>query len=91
MGNKNKNGSKIRIVTDHPRNVEYTFIDDGSPKLNAPSDNGLSRESKRKEEKDISYSVRRHSELKSTTDSLGFKSSKLTKAQSKQNQSPVYE
>jgi hypothetical protein len=86
MGNKNKNGNKIRIITDKPRNVEYTFIDDGSPKLNAPSDNGLSRESKRKDEKDIS--VRRHSD---TTNSLRFKSSKLTKAQSKQNHSPVYE
>jgi hypothetical protein len=32
MGNKNKNGNKIRIITDKPRNIEYTFIDDGSPK-----------------------------------------------------------
>jgi hypothetical protein len=55
----------------------------------APSDNGLSRESKRKEEKGIS--VRRHSELKNTKNSLRFKSSKLTKAQSKQSHSPVYE
>jgi hypothetical protein len=54
MGNKNKNGNNIRIIADKPRNVEYTFIDDVSPKINATSDNKES-----KEKKDISYSVRR--------------------------------
>jgi hypothetical protein len=49
-------------------------------------------ESKRKEENDISYAVRRQSnKLKNTTNSLRFKTSKRTKAQSKQNHSPVYE
>jgi len=105
MGNKNKNGKEIRIVTDKPTNIDYTFIDDGSLKLKPTSDqdpngsnvcvnnnNNLPRESKRKEENDISYSVRRHSDkLKYTTNNLRFKSSKRTKAQSKQNHSPVYE
>jgi hypothetical protein len=85
MGNKNKNGNNIRIIADTPGN---TFVDDGSLKLNATSDNDLSRESKRKQDKDISYSVRRHSD---TTNGLRFKSSKLTKALSKQSHSPVYE
>jgi hypothetical protein len=89
MGNKNKNGNNIRIIADTPGN---TFVDDGSLKLNATSDNDLSKESKRKQDKDISYSVRRHStKLKSTTDSPRFKSGKITKAQSKQNHSAVYE
>lgn len=88
MGNKNKKGNKVRLIRDEPRNVEYTFIDDGSLKLNASSDNDPSRESTRKQEKDISYSIRRHSDA---TNSLRFKSSKLTKARSKQGHSPVYE
>ncbi|MGB6628468.1 MAG: hypothetical protein WCF03_18250 [Nitrososphaeraceae archaeon] len=107
MGNKNKNGKEIRIITDKPTNVDYTFIDDGSLKLNATTsnqdsngsyvyvnnnNNGLSKESKRKEEDDIAYSVRMRSDkLKNTTDILRFKSNKRTKAQSKQNHSPVYE
>jgi hypothetical protein len=41
MGNKNKNGKEIRIITDKPTNVDYTFIDEGSLKLNATtSDQG---------------------------------------------------
>ena len=104
MGNKNKNGKEIRIVTNKPTNIDYTFIDDSSLKLKPISErdpngsnvyvnnNNLPRESKRKEENDISYSVRRHSDkLKDTTNNLRFKSSKRTKAQSKQNHSPVYE
>ena len=51
MGNKNKKGNNIRIMTDKPRHVEYTFIDDGSFKFNTSSDTDLSRESKRKEKK----------------------------------------
>ena len=58
---------EIRIITDKPTNVDYTFIDDGSLKLNATTsdqgfngsnvyvnnnNNGLSKESKRKEEDD---------------------------------------
>jgi hypothetical protein len=108
MGNKNKNGKEIRIITDKPTNVDYTFIDDGSLKLNATTsdqgsngsnvyvnnnnNNGLSKESKRKEEDDIAHYVRMRSDkLKNTTDILRFKSNKRTKAQSKQNHSPVYE
>ncbi|HEY6165656.1 MAG TPA: hypothetical protein VIW25_12175 [Nitrososphaeraceae archaeon] len=107
MGNNNRNGKEIRIITDKPTNVDYTFVDDGSLKLNATfsdqrsngsnvyvnnNNNGLSKESKRKEENDISYAVRRQSDkLKNTTNSLRFKTSKRTKAQSKQNHSPVYE
>ena len=105
MVKKNINGKEIRIITDKPTNVNYTFIDDGS--LNATTsdqgsngsnvyvnnnNNGLSKESKRKEEDDISYSVRMRSDkLKNPTDILRFKSNKRTKAQSKQNHSPVYE
>ena len=97
---------EIRI-TDKPTNVDYTLIDDGSLKLKATTsdqgsngssvyvnnnNNGLSKESKRKEEDDIAYSVRMRSDkLKNTTDILRFKSNKRTKAQSKQNRSPVYE
>jgi hypothetical protein len=86
MGKKNKNRDKIEIIKDKSRNVEYTFIDDVSLKLNATSDNEASKQSKRNE--DISYSVRRD-KFKSTANSLRFKSSKL--ARSKQNHSPVYE
>ena len=84
MGNKNKNKNKKTIITDKPKNVEYTFIDDISPKINTTPDN---KQSKKKE--DISYSVKRD-KLKSTTNSLHFKSSN-GKAQSRQNHSPVYE
>jgi hypothetical protein len=75
MGNTNKNGKEIRLVTDKPTNIDYTFIDDGSLKLKPTSDqdpngsnvyvinNNLPRESRRKEENDISYSVRRHSDI----------------------------
>lgn len=108
MGNKNKNKNRkeIRIITDKPTNIDYTFIDSGSIKLNATSsdqgpngsnvyvnnNNSLPRESERKEENGISYAVRRQSDrLKHTTNTLRFKTSKRTKAQSKQNHSPVYE
>ena len=84
MGNKNKTRNKIEIITNKPINVEYTFIDDISPKINTTPDN---KQSKKKE--DISYSVRRD-KLKSTTNNLRFKSINR-KAQSRQNHSPVYE
>jgi hypothetical protein len=83
MGNKNKNSNKIEIITDKPKNVEYTFIDDISPKINITPDN------KQSKKEDISYSLRRD-KSKSTTNSLRFKSSNR-KAQSRQNHSPVYE
>jgi hypothetical protein len=88
MGNKNKNKNKIKIIIDKLRNVEYTFIDDGSLKLNTTSDNDLSKQSKRNE--DVFDSIRRD-KFKSTTNSLRFKSSKITKAKFKENHSPVYE
>jgi hypothetical protein len=95
---------EIRIITDKPTNIDYTFTNDGSLKLKPTSyqgpnasnvyvnNNNLPRESKRKEENDITYSVRRHSnKLKNATNNLRFKSSKRTKVQSKQGHSPVYE
>jgi outer membrane receptor for Fe3+-dicitrate len=93
MGSKKKNGKEIRIIIDRPTNIDYTFIDDGSIKLDVYfNNNSLPRESRRKEENDISYAVRRQSDkLKNTTNSLRFKTSKRTKAQSNQTHSPVYE
>jgi hypothetical protein len=95
MGNKksNKNGREIKIVTDKPTNTEYTFFYDGLAKLSPTSnrDDDLSKESKKSDGYDIAYSLRRHSDKLKRTDNLRFKSSKITKARSKQNHSPVYE
>ena len=95
MGNKksNKNGREIKIVTDKPTNTEYTFLYDGLAKLSPTSnrDDDLSKESKKSDGYDIAYSLRRHSDKLKRTDNLRFKSSKITKARSKQNHSPVYE
>jgi hypothetical protein len=76
---KKKNG-EIRIITDKQRNSEYTFVDDGltnslpNSSPNHSNDDNLS-----------SYSFRRHSDKlkKNSADYKRFKSSKITKAQSK--------
>jgi hypothetical protein len=102
MGNKIKSKDKnreIRMITDKQKNFEYTFIDDGFTDyllLNSvPNHSGgdkPSQEQKKGEEKNntSSYSVRRHKD-RLDADYKRFKSSKITKAQSKQNHSPVYE
>ena len=104
MGNKikskNKNG-EIRIITDKEKNSEYTFVDDGltkrlpNPAPNHSNDDNLPEEQKKRAGKNdmSSYSLRRHSDKlkRNGTDYMRFKSSKITKAQSKQNHSPVYE
>jgi alpha-glucosidase (family GH31 glycosyl hydrolase) len=100
MGNKkskNKNG-EMRIITDKPKNSEYTFVDESLSKqlLNPASNHSnddLSGESKKREENDMGYSLRKHSDKlkKNSADYLRFKTSKTTKAYSKQNHSPVYE
>jgi hypothetical protein len=97
---KNKNG-EIRIITDKQRNSEYTFVDDGltnhlpNSSPNHSNDYNLPEEQKKREGKNdmSSYSIRRHSDKlrRNSTDYMRFKSSKITKAQSKQNHSPVYE
>jgi hypothetical protein len=85
---------EIKIVTDKPTNTEYTFFyDDGLAKLSPTSnpDNNLSKESKKDDDYDIAYSLRRYSDKLKRTDNLRFKSNKITKARSKQNHSLVYE
>jgi|SRR5215213_7696991 len=102
MGNKvkskNKNG-EIRIITDKQKNFEYTFIDDGltnyhlsnSEPNHSDGGNLLEEQKKREEKNDMSsYSLRRHKD-RLAADCKRFKSGKITKAQSKQNHSPVYE
>ena len=104
MGNKNKNGKEIRIITYKPTNVDYTFIDDGSlmqllqtrafmdPMYMLTTTIMAYPKNQKERRKMISYSVRMRSDkLKNPTDILRFKSNKRTKAQSKQNHSPVYE
>jgi hypothetical protein len=96
MGNKKstKNVKEIKIPTDKPTNTEYTFFyDNGLAKLGPTSnpDDDLSKESKKGDNYNIAYSLRRYSDKLKRTDNLRFKSSKITKAQSKQNHSPVYE
>ena len=103
MGNKekskNKKDGEIRIITDKQKNSEYTFVDDGLTNHHlfnsVPSHNNggnPSEDQKKREEKNdmSSYSLRRHKD-RLAADYKRFKSSKITKAQSKQNHSPVYE
>ena len=98
---KNKNG-EIRIITDKQKNFEYTFIDEGltnhhlfNSEPNRSNGDKPTEEQKKGEEKnDMSpYSLIRHSDKlkRHSTDYKRFKSSKITKAQSKQNHSPIYE
>jgi hypothetical protein len=100
MGNKekskNKKDGEIRIITDKQKNSEYTFVDDGlTNHLTLNHSIGGQSEELKKEEKnnDISHSLMRHSDKskKNNMDYMRFKSNKVTKSQSKQNHSPVYE
>jgi hypothetical protein len=102
MGNKINSKDKnreIRIIADKQKYFEYTFIDDGLTNYfllsSVPTHSGgdkPSEEQKKEEEKSdtSSYSLRRHKD-RLAADYKRFKSSKITKAQSKQNHSPVYE
>jgi|ERR671918_1038041 hypothetical protein len=100
MGNKIKSNKKdegIRIITDKQKSSGYTFIEDGlTNHLNHTNDVNPSEERQNVEEKSnvSSYILRKHSDKlnkKNDADYMRFKSSKITKARSKQNHSPVYE
>ena len=103
MGDNNKNKkikNEIKIITDKLKKSEYTFVDGSFANsttnlpLNRGEDGDLSRTSNNnnnKQDNDDEKSVKRHSDRFKKTDYLRFKANNATRAQSRQNHSPVYE
>ncbi len=101
MGDNNKikkNKNEIKIITDKLKNSEYTFVDGSFANsttnlpLNRGEDGDLSRISNNnKQDNDDEKSLKRHSDRFKKTDYLRFKANNATRAQSRQNHSPVYE
>jgi hypothetical protein len=101
MGDNNKNKknkNEIKIITDKLKNSEYTFVDGSFANsttnlpLNRGEDGEISRASNNnKQDNEDEKSLKRNSDRFKKTDYLRFKANNATRAQSRQNHSPVYE